>query len=343
MKSLSKQEICSIIEGNGHASRVPIMFNMWINPSRHGELETQIADICKKYPYDLEHRDMRMPTMYMEKENPNFSWVKKEKPIIANAALDASIAMPTWDNLDEVFANFPDPYNVNICSPMEENKDQYVLARWFYCFFERLWSLRGMENALTDLYLYPDEVHRIFQWLTDFYIVLIERAHDELHADGIFTSDDIGTQTSPFFSLDIFREFFKPYYKQLIDKAHSLNMHFWLHTCGNIELFLPDFIEIGLDVIHPIQKYTMDEKVIAEKYGADICILAGFDVQHVIPYGTVDDVKEEVHQMIDTYFRPDGKFLLTVGNGSTPDWKLESVEALYSETLTYGTKKAMVE
>ena len=155
----------------------------------------------------------------------------------------------------------------------------------------------------------------------------------------MFISDDIGTQTGPFFSLDMFREFFKPYYKEIISRCHEIGVDFWLHSCGNIEVYLPDLIEIGLDVIHPIQKYTMDEKVIADKFGADICILAGFDVQQIIPYGTPDDVRQEVRFMIDTYFRNDGRLMLTAGNRITPDCPIDSLEALLDEAYNYGLKK----
>jgi len=55
-------------------------------------------------------------------------------------------------------------------------------------------------------------------------------------------------------------------------------MHFWLHFCGNIREFIPYLIEIGLDVLHPIQKYSMDEREVAERFGKDICIWGGFDM-----------------------------------------------------------------
>lgn len=143
----------------------------------------------------------------------------------------------------------------------------------------------------------------------------------------------IGTQNGPFFSLEIFREFFKPYYRQLIEKAHALGTHFWLHSCGNIEPFLEDFIEIGLDVIHPIQKNTMDEETIARKYGGRICILSGFDVQYLMAFGSPDEVKEEVARLRRIFTRQDGRFMLTMGNGSTSDWKKENLEALYEASL----------
>ena len=96
---------------------------------------------------------------------------------------------------------------------------------------------------MTDFYLYPEYIHKLFQKLTDFYMRMMERACEKNQVDGFFVSDDIGAQQAPFFSLEIFREFFKPYYKQLFDKAHELGAHFWLHTCGNIELFIPEFIK----------------------------------------------------------------------------------------------------
>ena len=192
-----------------------------------------------------------------------------------------------------------------------------------------------MEKALMDFYLYPEAVHALFQKLTDFYIRMITRAKEELDLDGIFTSDDLGTQTAPFFSLKTFDAFFAPYYRQVIEHTHSLGMHFWLHTCGNIEILLPRFIDLGIDVIHPIQKYTMSERHIAETYGNKITIWAGFDVQQTIPYGTPEDVRREVRYLIDTYSRSDGRFMLTLGNAATPDTPIESLEALFDESIRY--------
>lgn len=120
---------------------------------------------------------------------------------------------------------------------------------------------------------------------------MLRRGREELHLDAVWTSDDIGTQTAPFFSPKIFREFFKPYYQELVAYAHELGMHFWLHCCGNILAFLPDLIEIGVDVLHRSRSTPMDEREVAQKYGKDLCIWAGFDVQRIIPYGTPEDVR----------------------------------------------------
>ena len=88
----------------------------------------------------------------------------------------------------------------------------------------------------------------------------------------------------------------------------------------------------------PIQKHTMDERVIADTYGKDIAIWAGFDVQQTIPWGTPGDVRREVRFMLDTYARPEGRLLFTAGNGINQDCSLDSLEALYDEAYAYGSE-----
>lgn len=338
-KALKREEVKSVIDGRGAVGRVPVMLHFWTNPSIFGDRTSEVVSFFDKYPEDIMRIGIGMPDMYTAPANdPEYRWVNFDAPtVVNNTAIDAQTPIDDWEMFEDILRDFPDPNYSEMFSENPADDGRYRLGNWWFCFFERHWSLRGMSNALMDFYTDPDYVHKLYRALTDFYLRVIERSKNEIGIDGIFTSDDIGTQTGPFFSPEIFREFFKPYYKELIDKAHSLGMHFWLHTCGNIEAFLPDFIEIGLDVIHPIQKYTMDEKVIAEKFGGDICIWAGFDVQRTIPYGTPDEVREEVRFMIDTYGRPDGRLMLTAGNGITSDCKVESLEALLDEAYSYGT------
>lgn len=334
MKGLKREDIIRVIEGKGAAERVPLLMDIWIYDNVFENDPEKREKWLSRYPRDIREVFLQMPGMFeAPAEDPDYCWTTKDMVKDETKGLDAQSVIEEWENAEEFYRTFPSADSPAMINKKAEKGDQYLLGRWWYCLFERLWSLRGMENALTDFYLYPEEVHKLFRYLTDFYMRAMERAKEELDVDGFFVSDDIGTQKGPFFSLDIFREFFKPYYKEIIDKAHELGTHFWLHSCGNIEMFLPDFIEIGLDVIHPIQKYTMDEREIAEKFGDKICILAGFDVQNTIPFGTDEDVKKEVRYLKQAYERPEGHFMLTMGNGSTVDWQLHSLEALYNTAL----------
>lgn len=343
MKYLSKEEVRRVIDGRGSGARPPIAYDHWIHSNVFGGDEDAKRKWLSQYPGDIAYFELHMPELLTAPEDdPDYRWTGVDMEEESGVGIDNRILIEDWESpeAEKIFETFPSPEYPGLVPRRETSGDRYVLARFWFCYFERLWFLRGMENALTDFYLYPDEIHKLFRRLTDFYLRMMERACAETEVDGFFVSDDLGTQKSTFFSLEIFREFFKPYYKELFDKAHELGTHFWLHCCGNIKSFLPDFIEIGLDVIHPIQKYTMDEREIAALYGDQICIFAGFDVQHTIPFGTLEDVRKEVRYMLDTYWRDSGRLIMTMGNNSTPDWTVESLEALYDETVRYGYIKS---
>jgi uroporphyrinogen-III decarboxylase len=283
-----------------------------------------------------------MPYEYDPPEDdPEYRWLTYPDPYQGReVALDERIAMPDWSRLDEIIEEFPNPNYPNLFKWAKPADGRYRLANWFYCLFERHWSLRGMTNALLDYYEHPEEVHRLFRAMTDFYKAIIIRSAKEQQCDGLWTSDDLGTQTGPFFSVSMFRQFYKPYYKEMIDTAHEHGMTFWMHACGNVEPFIPEWIDIGLDVIHPIQKYTMDEKKIAAEYGSKITVFAGLEVQQVIPWGTPEEVRKEVHFLIDTYWRPGkGRCMITAGNGINGDCPLASLEAFLDESFRYGRKK----
>ena len=334
---LTKEDIIRTIEGKGRAKRVPLLYDIWIRNNAFQNSEEELQKWLNQYPRDVDEMFLPVPGMtWGEQSSPEYDWCIPGASNAGKKGLDAQIILHDWEDEEEVdafYRTFPDPEYPEY---KKLNRDgRYLIGRWWGLYFERFWAIRGMENALTDFYLYPEEVHELFERLTGFFIRLMERAKEEWDVDGFFVSDDIGTQTGPFFSLEIFREFFLPYYKRLIDKAHELGTHFWLHSCGCIEPFLPDLIEAGLDVIHPIQKNTMNQEEIAQKYGSKICILAGVDVQHVMAFGTPDEVKEEVRFLMDTYDRPEGRFMITMGNGSTPDWKVENMAALYEESADF--------
>lgn len=337
MEPLSKQQIVDVIEGRGHAPRVPVLYSIWMNAEPFQGDRNAFQSWIDTKVCDVKYCVLNMPGQFEGPANaPEYRWAfgdKKENP---NAGLDSQIVIGSWDEAKAFYAAFPTAEYPGLLPEIPEGENRYILVNWWYTFFERHWSLRGMENALFDFFDYPQEVHRLYSRLTDYYIRLIERAKLEMGADGFFISDDLGSQKAPLVSPYIFREFLKPYYIRLVNRAHELGVHIWLHTCGNVTPFMEDFIEIGFDVIHPIQKRAMDAGEIAQKYGDRICILAGFDVQRVIPYGTEEDVRAEVRWLMDTYRREDGRFMLTMGNGATADWKVCCLDALYGETLEYG-------
>lgn len=343
---LPAAEVIKAIEHKS-PSRVPMMLHFWTNADRFEGRAPAVRQIMDEYPSDVFVANAVMPAIWDSANRPadvpKYSWmhlVEPPAPAVTRGH-DANVAIEDWSQLDGILAAWPDPTLPHVfANPVRNVREnaagRYVLATWWYCLYERLWSLRGMENIMLDFYLNPQPLHRLMDALTDFYCGLIRNAAKEVGCHGIFTSDDIGMQTGPMFSREIFLEFFKPRYARIIKTAHDLGMHFWLHTCGDVRLFMEDFIEIGLDVIHPIQKYTMSEPEIARHFGGRICFWAGMDVQQTLPGGTPQAVRDEVRFMIDTYDRPDGGCMITAGNCVTPDVPVENLRAFFDETYNYG-------
>jgi hypothetical protein len=318
------------------------MIHQWLYPEvfkKDPAARARIVELMEQYPNDAVFIRWNCIRLWdAPPDDPDYRWMHGTEPVEeANAAIDQSGPLRDWVMLDDIIAHFPKASYPGLLSSIPPEDGRYRVGHWWYNYFERHWQLRGMSNALMDYYTNPEEVHRLFSALTDFYIGMMRRMK-EAGADAIYTTDDIGTQTGPFFSPEIFDEFYAPYYRREIEAAHEMGMHFWLHSCGDISLHLPKLIDMGLDVIHPIQKYAMNAEDAAAKYGGRVCFWAGFDVQQTIPYGSPSEVRAEVRRIFDTFGRRDGRLMLTMGNGATPDWPVPSIEAMFDESLTYGVE-----
>lgn len=258
-------------------------------------------------------------------------------------AHDARIALDDWGKLDEFIAKLPDPASDPQIAALAEQaeqaraQDRYVLFSFWRLFFERPWSIRGMTNLLMDYYTAPAEIHRLHDALCTLYCGYIEQAVRVLKPDGFFTSDDLGHQKQPFMRPRTFREFLKPYYVRIGETLRRHALHWWLHSCGNNTPLLPDLIEAGVDVFHPVQKHTMDEVAVAREFGDRLTFLAGMDVQHVLQEQPPDAVRAEVRFLIDTFDRPAGGMCLAAGNGIVAGTPFENIEAFLDEAVRYGT------
>ena len=336
---LTREEVRSVVRGKGCAQRVPVNLQFWTQ-GNWGEKYNAAQQIMDDYPEDIQIIRLNWPQIHQAPaDDPEYRWVNYDATAVScKVGHESRVTIDDWSRLDGILEAFPDPHYPNLIPPEARGDGRYLGSQFFFCLYEKHWQLRGMSNALMDYYLYPEEVHRLFRKLTAFYKVVIRRAKEELNIDAFFTSDDLGTQTGTFFSKEIFDQFFAPYYREMAEAAHAVDVDFWLHACGCIDQFIPKLIDLGVDMLHPIQKYTMNEKEIVDKYGGRISFNAGFDVQRIIPWGKPEDVRKEVRFMMDTYFRQDGRFILTAGNMIHGDCPIQSLEALYNEAFVYGTE-----
>ncbi len=223
----------------------------------------------------------------------------------------------------------PDPTDPARAEGMEalcrSNADLYLLS-WCGAMFEQAHFLRGMDNLLIDLYENPDFVHGLLDRLLEFSLGLVEMLA-RFPVDAIALSDDYGHQQGPLISPAHFRTFIKPRLKTLFDAIRATGKTVALHSCGNVTAFVPDLIEIGLDILNPVQPEAMDVHRIKQEFGKDLCLYGGISAQQLIRFGTPDDIRATVRREKELLSRGGG-YILAPNLDLTHDMPFENVLAL---------------
>jgi len=169
--------------------------------------------------------------------------------------------------------------------------------------FQHPTFLRGIDNLLMDMAIRPEMAHWLMDRFTDFYLEYFDRmlTAAEGRIDILRTADDLGTQRSLFFGQEMFRTFFKPRLKKLVDMTHSHGVKFMFHSCGAIDPLIDDLIEIGIDILDPLQAAAdgMDPKALKDAYGDRVCLHGGICTQYLLPQATPDEVRDEVRRRIE--------------------------------------------
>ncbi len=328
---LGRDEVVKAIERR-HPSRIPMIQAKWWGEGLVEQYGSRL-EALDRYPQDAELLWID-PLVY---EDMGLSW-----DIDLQGAHDSRVILDDWSRLDEFIEKMPDPAmdpRIQALIPLAEearSRDRYVMIAWWRLFFERPWGIRGMTNLLLDYHLEPENIHRLYDALCNLYTAYLDEAARVLRPDGFWTSDDLGHQTQLFMRPSTFREFLKPYYLKVGECVRTHGMHWWLHSCGNNTDILPDLIEAGVDVFHPVQKGTMDETAVAQEFGDQMTFLAGFDVQHILQEASPEEVRAEVRWLVDTFDRPDGGMCIAAGNGIVSGTPFENIEAFLDEAVRYG-------
>ncbi|HUV75663.1 MAG TPA: uroporphyrinogen decarboxylase family protein [Dehalococcoidales bacterium] len=221
-----------------------------------------------------------------------------------------------------------------------ENTDYAIVLRLPSVFVHVTQYLRGFEDWFLDLAADKKLAGALFDAVTEWNTAMAEemlKVGGDL-ADVVCTSDDMGFQTGPMVSPELYRELFKPRHKKFFDmvkKNTSAFIHF--HCCGSIYKLLDDFIELGVDVIHPVQVAAkdMDSSILAPEFGDRLSFWGGVDTQRVLPRGTTEEVKAEVRRRIRD-FAPGGGYILAAVHDIQPDVPVENIIAMYEAGREYG-------
>jgi len=234
----------------------------------------------------------------------------------------------------ELFAN-------NI-KKLYENTDYAILLGVGCSFLERGNYLRGMENFLCDIYQDKKGVGILFDKFLEGYLETLNRLLKEVgqYVDVVVFGDDLGFHNGSIFSLEKFKELFKPRYKKLYDFVHeNSNCKVFLHSCGSIYNFLPDLVDIGLDILNPVQtnSYNMNPKKLKKEFGKDITFWGGgCDTANILPNATPKEVKEDVKKRIDI-FANGGGFVFSQIHNILADVPPENIIAMFEAANEYSS------
>lgn len=209
---------------------------------------------------------------------------------------------------------FPDPSDGrrfdNLGNILKGVTGKYTMLNLPFTLFERMHYLRGFTELLQDFYLHQEEVHELAEKVLSFQIGIVESLKNfEGRVHGIWMTDDWGTQNSTIISLPLWRKFFKPGYKRLFTAIHNMGMHAWLHSCGKVNNFVGEFIDLGLDVINFGQPALVGIEEIGDKFAGKICFANFVDVQTTLVSGTLDEIKAEAKLLIGKWGISRGGFI----------------------------------
>ena len=203
--------------------------------------------------------------------------------------------------------------------------------------------LRGMDKLLMDISTSPEMADFLLDKFTNFYHryyeKIFQRAADLI--DIFWIADDFGMQDRLLISPKTFEDVFLPRLQRLIDLAKDYDTKVLFHSDGNIRKIIPKLIEMGVDVLDPIQPEAaeMDPPAIKEEFGEKICLRGAISAQEVLSKGTVEDVREEVKRRIEQ-LAPGGGYILSPGHPVLQvDVPTENIVAMYEAAAEYGGYK----
>jgi uroporphyrinogen decarboxylase len=244
----------------------------------------------------------------------------------------------TVDDLEEY--NWPDPADpgftrgiVEEAKKLREETDYAIVGDFnFESWYENCWYMRGFEQWYKDFYRNPEFVEALLDITAELHMQFLVKILDAVgeYLDVVMQGDDLAIQDGPVMSPEMYRKFIKPRQAKIFDLIkQKTDAKLFYHCCGSVRTLIPDLIEIGVDIINPVQVSAkgMDTKELKEEFGDKICFWGAVDTQHVLPYGSQKEVKKEVKKRIND-LAPGGGYILTSVHNVQSDVPPENIMAM---------------
>lgn len=296
------------------------------------------------HPQDTAKPDLSPEDSYIDEWGVKFKAARIDGKIFYYDAVEYPLSGMTSVAGIEKY-NWPDPYDPvrtqglrQRAKNLRENTAYALVGHMGdTSIFQNCFDLRGMEQFLIDLLIHKKMATALLEKVFQIQALKMERYLDEVgpFLDVICVGDDLAGQSGPLISIDLYREMVKPFhqaYFELIKRKTSARLH--MHSCGSVAYFLDDLIEIGVDIINPVQVSAkgMNPQTLKEKYGHKISFWGGIDSQHVLPHGTPQEVTREVQRVVNILGR-DGGYVLGAVHNIQPDVPPQNVVALYDAVV----------
>lgn len=212
-------------------------------------------------------------------------------------------------------------------------KEKMIIGSCQCSIFELAWYLHGMEDTLCDMLADPDYANALFDKVMEFPMKAAGNMA-EMGVDMVWLGDDVATQRGMMFSVELWRKYFKGRYAAVFAEIRRRRSDVWIayHSCGNCEQILDDMVEIGLDVLNPIQPLAMDPARIKRRYGKRLTLFGGIDVQKLLPTGTPEQVRRQV-AWAKQALGEGGGYILAPAHHIQADTSVENISAFYQEAL----------
>ncbi len=227
----------------------------------------------------------------------------------------------------------PDPHRPELYLDAAEmirnfREEYWIVGVTVTTIFETAWALRGLEQMMLDMVMDPDLANHILDIPFCYHLIAAKKLV-EMGVDMIWTGDDVGSQRDMLISPAMWRKYLKPRMAKFIAELKTINPHIKVayHTDGDVRRIIPELIEIGVDVLNPIQPASMDPAEIKQLYGKQMSFWGTIDEQHTLPFASPIEVQAEVRQRLETVGR-DGGLILAPTHHVQLDTPLENFWAM---------------
>ena len=200
--------------------------------------------------------------------------------------------------------------------------------------------LRSLEQSLVDPLTDPEFTHDLVGRISDFFYNYHRRMFEacEGFIDAAQVTDDLGGQTGPLISMKLYQEFYAPHHKRFIDLCHEFGIKAFHHDDGSCRPFLPLLVEMGIDILNPVQWLCpgMDMVELKAEFGKRICFHGAIENQRILPFGTPEEVRAEVRHCIDSLASDGTGYILAPCHNLQVVSPVENIIAMYDEAWRYG-------